>query len=303
MTAGEPGQLGDRRGALPQPGFGEGVLLLIVMFAASAIALAAVLLGRRDTDLDVLLLGAVEVLGLLFGLVVGLRISRATWRETFLLKPVRGWMLLITILLTCAASIVAGALESTAGRVVRVPDLMAVEMARMLYAPDAAAWVRVVLTMAVVVPLGEELFFRGLLLRGFLLRYGPRAALVLTALLFAIVHLNPWALPSIFLVGLLLGWLVLRTGSLWCAWLAHGIYNLAAVVALNTALNGPPTVENLGAVAAGPLDGPVALAVALAALLLGLGLLAAHGRREAPWTLAHPLHDLSRDWTAPAREP
>jgi len=299
MSAGESGRLGDRWDTLPQPGFGEALLLLMVMFAATAAALIALLVGRREAELDIVLLGAVELLGLLFGLVAGLRISRTTWREAFLLRSVRAWMLPVTILLACAAAIAGSALEAGMARVVPVPDLVMVEMARLLYAPDTAAWFRVVLMVVVVIPLGEELFFRGLLLRGFLLRYGQRQALVLTALLFAIVHLNPWGLLSIFLVGLLLGWLVLRTGSLLSAWLVHAIYNFAAVLALNSALDGPPTSENLGAVTAGPLDSPVALVVSVAVLLLGLGLLAARGQRTAPWTCAEPVGSPSRD-SAPA---
>jgi uncharacterized protein len=274
---------------LPQPGFGEAVLLLLVTLAACTVALVAILLGRRDLELDILLLGAVEVLGLLFGLVAGLRISRVSWREAFLPRPVRGWMLLVTAVLACAASIVAGALESLANHLVPMPDLVAVEMARLLYAEDTMGWVRVVLTVAVVIPLGEELFFRGLLLRGFVLRYGERPALVLTALLFAFVHLNPWGLLSIFLVGMLLGWLVLRTGSLWCAWLAHGVYNFTAVLGFNAALDGPPTAGNLNAVTSGPLDSPAAFAAAAVAVVLGVALLAAHGQRRAPWPREDPL--------------
>ncbi len=283
MSAGGSGRLNGHRDALPQPGFGEALLLLMVMFTATGAGLIALLVGRREAELDIALLGAVELLALLFGLVAGLRISRTTWREAFLPRSVAVWMLPVTLLVAGGAAIAGSALEGLITRMVPVPDLVAVEMARLLYAADTAAWIWVVLMVVVAIPLGEELFFRGLLLRGFLLRYGERQALILTSLLFAIVHLNPWGLPSIFLMGLLLGWLVLRTGSIWSAWLVHAVYNLASVLALNAALDGPPSVESLAAVTAGPLDSPLALAVAGAAILLGLGLLAAHGRRAAPW--------------------
>ncbi len=283
--------------ALPQPGFGEAILLLVVMFAASALALVVMLLGGRGAELDIALLGIVEILSLTLGLTVGLRIARVSWREAFLPRPVAAWIVLLTIPLTCAAALLANALDSAIGLLVPVPDDIAVEMARLFYADGTAGWVRVVLTAAVLIPVGEELFFRGLLLRGFLLRYGRRSALLLTAILFAVVHFNPWSLLSIFLVGLLLGWLVLRTGSLCCACLAHGVYNLVAVVALNTSLDGPPSPETLVAATGGPLDSPGWIAPAAAVLLLGLWLLHRCGPRAEPWLPA------PAGWTTPAREP
>jgi hypothetical protein len=271
----------------------------MVMFAASALALVVMLLGGRAAELDLVLLCAVEILSLTLGLVVGLRTSRISWREAFLLRRVPPWMLLLTIPLSGAAAILSGILEGWIGLLVPVPDAVAVEMARLFYARDASGWARVGLTAAVLIPLGEELLFRGLLLRGFLLRYGPRNALVLTALLFAVVHLNPWSLPSIFLAGLLLGWLVLRTGSLWCAWLAHGVYNLTAVLTLNAALDGPPTAGTIENLSAGPFNSPAVAAIAAGVVLLALWLLARHGRRGVPWTVGHP----PSGWTAPASQP
>lgn len=287
---------------LPQPSFSEAVLLLMLMFAASALALVVMLLGGRGAELDIVLLGIIEILSLSVGLLVGLRISRVSWREAFLPRRVPAWMPLLTIPLTCAMAVIANALDGWISLLLPVPDAIAVEMARLFYAGDAAAWLRVSLTAAVLIPVGEELFFRGLLLRGFLGRYGRMNALLLTALLFAIVHLNPWGLLSIFLVGLFLGWLVLRTGSLWCACLAHGVYNLMAVLVLNLSLDGPPTPETMRNASAGPLDSPTALAIAAAVVMLGLALLDRHGQRAQPWAPG-PDASAPTGWTAPARQP
>jgi membrane protease YdiL (CAAX protease family) len=292
MSAGDGDRAGDGTvhtegwqgaGPLARPGFGEAILLLLMMFVAAAVALVAILLGRRDTELDIVLLGAVEVLGLLFALVVGLRIARVPWHEPLALRPVPLWMLLAVVPLTGAASVVSSEIEAWMAALVPVPPTVAVEMARLLYADDAASWVRVVLAVAVVIPVGEELFFRGLLLRGFLLRYGPGPALVLTAALFALVHLNPWGLVSIFLVGILLGWLVLRTGSLWPACLAHGLYNFAAVVSLNTSLDAPPSAAALDELLPRPFASPLLLAGAVVVIGLLMRLLADRSRRGAPW--------------------
>jgi membrane protease YdiL (CAAX protease family) len=69
--------------------------------------------------------------------------------------------------------------------------------------------------ICLLAPVAEELVFRGAILRA-LLRWRPSQRwlmIVVSALLFALIHLNPAQMPHAFLAGLLLGWLFMRTGS------------------------------------------------------------------------------------------
>ena len=84
-------------------------------------------------------------------------------------------------------------------------------------------------------PLVEELLFRGVLLASISRYVGSGWAVVITAALFACVHLPDlsflwYALPNLALLGLVLGWLRVQSGSIWPAVLAHGANNLLAVV-------------------------------------------------------------------------
>lgn len=84
-------------------------------------------------------------------------------------------------------------------------------------------------------PLVEELLFRGVLLSALSRHVGVTGSVVLTALVFACVHLPDlsflwYALPNLALLGLVLGWLRVQSGSIWPAVLAHGTNNLLAVV-------------------------------------------------------------------------
>lgn len=74
----------------------------------------------------------------------------------------------------------------------------------------------------------EELLFRGFILRGLLRRYGPMTAVVLTAFLFGLFHMDPTRLPGSFFLGLVFGVVLIRTGSLYCAIIAHVTNNLCA---------------------------------------------------------------------------
>jgi membrane protease YdiL (CAAX protease family) len=93
--------------------------------------------------------------------------------------------------------------------------------------PDLA-WFFVLL--AIVVPVGEEVFFRGFVYGGLRARWGPPAAAAASALFFAAVHLQLLHGVPIFALGLLLAWLYARTGSLLPPIVAHAAHNVVAVL-------------------------------------------------------------------------
>jgi len=86
--------------------------------------------------------------------------------------------------------------------------------------------------VAVVAPVVEELIFRGLILQGFRRNYNGFIAVFMSALLFALFHLNPWQFPATFILGLLLGWIMLRTNSILLAILGHSINNLLVLLTI-----------------------------------------------------------------------
>ncbi len=268
-----------------RPGFGEAILLLLLMLVATVVASLAIFLGNQQAASDLLFLGVVEGLAIAFGLLVGVRIADAGAAEIFLLRRVPGWMLLASVPLAAAASLLTATLEGPLIRVVPMPDDIAFRLAQLLYPEDAGGWLRVMLVVVIVAAVGEELLFRGLFLRGFVLRYGRGPALALSSLLFAVVHLNPWGFASIFLAGWLLGWLVLRCGSLWPAILVHAIYNLCSVLLLVVSIDGKLTPDALAAADAGIWASPPAVVTAAIALVVLLLCFSRHGRRAPPWTL------------------
>jgi len=85
----------------------------------------------------------------------------------------------------------------------------------------------VLLTLAVVPAIFEELCFRGFIFGALRTRLGPAATIIASALLFGVFHeiLSPGRLlPSTFL-GLVLGWVRWRTASVWPGMLLHAINN------------------------------------------------------------------------------
>lgn len=90
--------------------------------------------------------------------------------------------------------------------------------------------------LALVTPISEEVLFRGFVLRGLLGRIGAGPAIVSTALVFSALHLDTGTIIPIFLTGLALGWLNIRTGSLWPCIAAHAGQNAIALLAVRAGL-------------------------------------------------------------------
>ena len=89
------------------------------------------------------------------------------------------------------------------------------------------SWQGVVLAV-VVAPFTEEVVFRGLVLRGLLGRWSPWAAIILSSVLFALMHFNPAQAPIAFAAGMVLGWVYVRTRSLGLCILGHAMNNASA---------------------------------------------------------------------------
>jgi membrane protease YdiL (CAAX protease family) len=81
----------------------------------------------------------------------------------------------------------------------------------------------------VIAPAGEEAMFRGFLFRGWV--RSPRSvwpAIVVISILWAMLHIQyDWTgVLQIFVVGLFLGWMRARSGSLVLTFLLHALFNL-----------------------------------------------------------------------------
>ena len=85
-----------------------------------------------------------------------------------------------------------------------------------------------VLAVAAAPALLEEFVFRGAILGG-LLKYGKGFAIFTSALLFGLMHGNLVQIPFAFMAGLIIGFVVVETGSFWSGVLIHFINNLMSV--------------------------------------------------------------------------
>lgn len=98
--------------------------------------------------------------------------------------------------------------------------------------PSASDFVSLLLVVAILAPIAEELFFRGMLYPLIRQRLSMWSAILLNAALFSVVHFIPVLLPALFVVGIMLAWVRERSGSVIPSMILHFLQNSLAVISI-----------------------------------------------------------------------
>jgi len=102
--------------------------------------------------------------------------------------------------------------------------------------------------IAVLPAVGEELFFRGAIIRIFQNWRGVKTAIWITAFIFSGIHFQFYGFVPRLLMGVFFGYLLLWNGNLWLPILAHFINNVVAVIFFYLKFNGYklPDIDSIG---------------------------------------------------------
>lgn len=171
----------------------------------------------------------------------------------------RGWTWPWIVLAAFTGFLLAGGLNSLNQWMVGPDVARLFDSTRVLRGRPFSEQIGVALGVTLLAPLGEEVLFRGYLLRVFRARYGATAALLLTSGIFAAMHLNPASFLALFALGLLFGLLRLASGSILPALVGHGLQNGITAVAVLAGLSSgvEPEIDPLVALATVAVTGPI----------------------------------------------
>jgi membrane protease YdiL (CAAX protease family) len=202
------------------PGFGQAILLFIGMiFLQVLLTLPFVLLGLYRNPLALALPTLIgSAVALVYGYSRNLLRTGDKFGAVFPLAPVPAHLFLFVLLAVIGLLIVDLQLTRIVLRLIPPPGAFARLLSDMIR--PGQPWTAF-LAVVVVSPIAEEFLFRGLVLHAFIARYGTRKAIVTSALLFALIHGNPWQFCTGFLFGLFLAWCFIRTRSLLPCLFAH----------------------------------------------------------------------------------
>ncbi len=84
------------------------------------------------------------------------------------------------------------------------------------------------LSILVVAPIFEELLCRGVILESIRKRRGSVVGCIISALIFGLMHFEPQSVLNAFAIGILLGYLYLRTRSIFAPIILHSLNNVLA---------------------------------------------------------------------------
>ena len=211
--------------------------LAAVVATFVAVIIASVFLAGEDEAssgiiLKLALTGALNVV--FIGIVWGLAVRRrgASWTDLGLRRWSGGgtlWAVPAAVLVMLAIVIAYGAVIDAIGWGEDLEiEFFDDRRIGVLAAASALA--------IVAAPIVEELFFRGFVLQGLTRHMTPVKAALLSSALFALAHVRPVTYVPIFLIGLVLAFVFLKTRSLPLAMAAHAVYN-AVVVAVTLSVD------------------------------------------------------------------
>jgi len=160
-----------------------------------------------------------------------------------------------------------------------VQDLLDTSMKKLVIADDPSQLVIGLISIAMVPAMCEELFFRGFALAN-IERSGSNGrrvtlAIVISAFAFGLSHLSPINFPAIIVLGVVFGWLLVKTNDIRVTMTAHFLNNAIIVLALYSLGTDEELTESLLSSEALPLSDSLLITgvctVVLIAILLYIG--------------------------------
>lgn len=210
--------------SLRYPSIIKAILLAAFFIICQLIAayLVGMLAGITGTVISSIALGIVNSLALLAVMRWVSSKTGITLVDAIGGRRVSLWVTVSVLLVSLGAVVLLNELQMVLQKYIPMPESFKLSRLQFLNAKD---WFGAMLTLSIVAPITEEILFRGVILSGFLRNYRKTEALMLSAWLFAFIHLNPWQYVTAFLIGLFLGFAYMRTNSVIAPILCHAAFN------------------------------------------------------------------------------
>ena len=174
----------------------------------------------------VLMVTTVVVFGTV--ILIGYKKTKRKFNDVFKFNAVSPFLWIMVTILTIGLSAVLSSLDNLLNLILPMPEwLHGIFGNSMVEEPLVISIIHV----GVIVAFTEELFFRGLILDGLNRNYSKRKAIIVSALIFGLVHINPWQFLSAFIGGLFMAWICIETKSIWLCIFMHFLHNMLETLA------------------------------------------------------------------------
>lgn len=164
-------------------------------------------------------------------IVVVLRVCRYDLRESLNLNIPEWAPLIGTLLIAPSSCIILFEMQSWQTRVLPMPaELNALVDVIRGIGQSNTGFVILIAAGAFSPAICEELLYRGVLFSSLRRKLKPVPLTIVIALLFSLYHLHPWRMILILPLGVLLTYVVLRSGTVYLSMLLHFIVNTLSLV-------------------------------------------------------------------------
>jgi membrane protease YdiL (CAAX protease family) len=161
-------------------------------------------------------------------------IEKYPFRKVFRFRWVHPKLLVVSVFLGIGLGIVSDELDRMVQSAVPMPEDILKALQRFMVFNSTKEMLLLIFTVVIFAGLVEEMLFRGFL-QGSLERSGREVkAIVITAFVFSFLHFNPWWAFQIFSLGLVLGVLAWRSGSILPGVVIHMTNNAVSMAFMNT---------------------------------------------------------------------
>ncbi len=120
----------------------------------------------------------------------------------------------------------------------------------MQFLPEAHAplgrGIYMLIALLIIAPIFEELLCRGVILEAIRRKHGGWIACIVSSVMFGLMHFEPQSVLNAFMIGLLLGYLYIRTNSIFAPIIIHMINNVIAYLFLVFGLAGTTIYSLIG---------------------------------------------------------
>jgi len=140
------------------------------------------------------------------------------------------WLILILVLTGVFQNLYGALIESLFGSG-ELPSQVPSQDVTTLFGSSILAAIVTFLAVAIITPVVEELFFRGIIHRGLEQAYGFVPGAIMSSIIFALAHIDYRLYAPIFVLGFGFAFLVHRTGSIWPSIGGHFVINALGVIA------------------------------------------------------------------------
>jgi membrane protease YdiL (CAAX protease family) len=191
------------------------------------------LLGQLWSDLSAKWEMVILETSVIIPVLIYIRIRKFSFRRIFRFHPVQGSVLLASGLIGLGLSVVTEEINRLVQFVLPMPETLAKSLEETLIFHSVSEFLVLILGVVIIAGFVEEMLFRGFFQGAMEQVTDVTRSVLITALVFTMIHFNPWWAVEILVLGVFLGVMTWRSNSIFPAVVVHCVNNGFSVFMLN----------------------------------------------------------------------